>query len=319
MDYINLPETPIIFGPVPSRRLGRSLGINNIPAKICSYSCVYCQLGRTRNFASAPASFYDPALICERLKEKTDRLSAANETFDYVTFVSDGEPTLDSGLLSEINYVKSLGYKTAVITNSSLICDPLVSTALKAADIVCLKVDAVFEDIWIKINRPAKNIQLRFIMDGILKFSREYNGTLITDTMFIDGLNLSTAHLEALGDYLLNLSASKNYISVITRPPAEERVKKPPAEALNEAYQIINGFTGRAEYNTGYEGDNFNFMYDVEKELLGIISVHPMREDALEAFLKKASCGRKPVERLIKSGKMIETVYDGMKFYIKKI
>jgi len=111
----------IVYGPVPSRRLGRSLGINNIPPKVCSYSCVYCQLGRTLKLAAEPKSFYRPARIAEQVRAKLERAGEKGEAVDYATFVPDGEPTLDAGLGREIEMVKALGVKVAVITNASLL------------------------------------------------------------------------------------------------------------------------------------------------------------------------------------------------------
>jgi wyosine [tRNA(Phe)-imidazoG37] synthetase (radical SAM superfamily) len=111
----------VAFGPVPSRRLGRSLGINNIPPKFCSYSCVYCQVGRTINMMRAKKSFYKPKEIFEQVKSKVKETNQRNEQIDYLTFVADGEPTLDINLGNEISLLKQIGIPIAVITNSSLI------------------------------------------------------------------------------------------------------------------------------------------------------------------------------------------------------
>ncbi|RKZ00434.1 MAG: radical SAM protein, partial [Candidatus Hydrothermota bacterium] len=111
----------IAFGPVPSRRLGRSLGVNNIPVKICTYSCVYCQIGRTLKIQVDREEFYSPDEVFGEVKEKVEDIRKKGEALDYITFVPDGEPTLDLNLGKEILLVKSLGFKVAVITNSSLI------------------------------------------------------------------------------------------------------------------------------------------------------------------------------------------------------
>lgn len=309
----------MVFGPVPSRRLGRSLGVNNIPPKICSYSCVYCQLGRTVKFMSSPEKFYGPDVIYARVKEKTDKIIKLGEKLDYITFVPDGEPALDADLSDEIEKIKTLGFKTAVITNSSLICDAAVSKALSKADLVCFKADAVYKDIWIKINRPAKNIKLEAVLEAIIEFSASYKGVLITDTMLVEGLNDGAKHLEAAADYLAGVKASKNYISVITRPPAEMRVKKPCEENLNRAYQLINAAAGKAEYNISYEGADFCYMGEAEKDFLSIISVHPMRSDAVEEFLERAGLDRAFIRELKTRGKIVETRYDGMDFYTRKL
>ncbi len=116
----------IAFGPIPSRRLGRSLGINNIPPKICSYACIYCQLGKTSQMIVNPQTFYSPEKIFNEVQEKVKRSKEKKEAIDYLTFVPDGEPTLDINLEQEIKLVKSLGTKVAVISNGTLLEKRLV-------------------------------------------------------------------------------------------------------------------------------------------------------------------------------------------------
>jgi len=135
----------IVFGPVPSRRLGRSLGLNNIPPKHCSYSCVYCQLGTTYNLIIERRQFYDPQNIFDEVKEKVIRLKETQEKVDFITFVPDGEPTLDVNLSKEIRMLKFLGIPIALITNSSLLFLESVRQDLCEADLVSLKIDAVSE------------------------------------------------------------------------------------------------------------------------------------------------------------------------------
>ncbi|MGD9237213.1 MAG: radical SAM protein, partial [Desulfobacterales bacterium] len=135
----------IAFGPVPSRRLGRSLGINNIPAKICTYSCVYCQVGKTTRMQIERAPFYRPEEIFRDVENKIEQAQRKGESIDYLTFVPDGEPTLDANLGQEIELLKSLGPKVAVITNGSLIWRKDVRSALAKADWVSFKIDSLTE------------------------------------------------------------------------------------------------------------------------------------------------------------------------------
>lgn len=164
----------IIFGPVPSRRLGRSLGINNIPPKVCTYSCVYCQLGCTMRMLVKRREFYKPDVILKETNEKIEKLREYGESIDYLTFVPDGEPTLDVNLGLEIELLKSYGIKIAVITNVSLIWRADVREELRKADWVSLKVDSTREDVWRKINRPHKTLQLASILSGMLEFAKVY-------------------------------------------------------------------------------------------------------------------------------------------------
>ncbi|MFO7742846.1 MAG: radical SAM protein, partial [Anaerolineae bacterium] len=132
----------IAFGPVPSRRLGRSLGINNIPPKICTYSCAYCQLGRTIKMEVERRPFYEPEDILRHVQDKVEKSEGAGEAIDYLTFVPDGEPTLDANLGHEIELLQPLGIKIAVISNASLVWREDVREELGQADWVSLKVDA---------------------------------------------------------------------------------------------------------------------------------------------------------------------------------
>jgi wyosine [tRNA(Phe)-imidazoG37] synthetase (radical SAM superfamily) len=179
----------IAFGPVPSRRLGRSLGINNIPPKICTYACVYCQLGRTIKMRVERDAFYEPEEILRDVRGKVEKARGAGEAIDYLTFVPDGEPTLDLNLGRAIDLLKPLGIKIAVITNSSLMWHEDSREALMQADWVSLKVDAVREDIWRRVDRPHGTLQLASIQDGILGFAKTYTGHLVTETMLVEGIN----------------------------------------------------------------------------------------------------------------------------------
>ena len=147
------------FGPVPSRRLGKSLGINNIPAKVCTYSCVYCQVGRTTAMPLDRRLFYPPEEIFRDVQGRLAKAKEASETVDYLTFVPDGEPTLDINLGKAIMLLKSLDVPVGVITNGSLLWRDDVREALGKADWVSLKIDAVQEGIWRQINRPHKDIE----------------------------------------------------------------------------------------------------------------------------------------------------------------
>ena len=166
----------ITFGPIPSRRLGRSLGINNIPPKVCTYSCVYCQIGKTSNVKIHPQVFYSPSQIFNEVQEKVEKSREKGESIDYLTFVPDGEPTLDINLGKEIKLIKSLGIKIAVISNASLIDKKQVRENLKEADLVSLKVDSVEEEIWRKVNHPHRKLCLKSILEGMLKFSESLEG-----------------------------------------------------------------------------------------------------------------------------------------------
>jgi wyosine [tRNA(Phe)-imidazoG37] synthetase (radical SAM superfamily) len=158
----------IAFGPVPSRRMGKSLGINNIPAKNCSYSCIYCQVDKTSSLTSTRKEYYKPEDVFGDIQELLIKVKKNGEKIDYITFVPDGESTLDINLGNEIDLLKLLDYKVAVITNSSLITHQDVQNDLMKADYVSLKIDTTDKEIWKKINRPHKNLNLEAILESIV-------------------------------------------------------------------------------------------------------------------------------------------------------
>lgn len=309
----------LTFGPVPSRRLGHSLGINNIPPKVCTYSCIYCQLGKTYNRKTQLQNFYLPAQIFKDIQEKVKKSKEKEEPIDYLTFVPDGEPTLDINLGQAIQLLRPLGIKIAVISNASLIDQELVRENLKEADLVSLKVDSTEEEIWRRVNRPHRNLHLGSLLKGMLEFARIFRGEIITETMLVKDINDSIYHIEKIADFLSQLKPNKAYLSIPIRPPAEKWVQPPSEEVLSRSYNLFREKVDQIECLIGYEGNDFTFIGNVEEDLLSITSVHPMREEALRDFLKRAHSDWSVIEQLIEQGKLVESRYQGHKFYIRKI
>jgi len=309
----------IAFGPVPSRRLGRSLGINNIPPKICTYSCIYCQLGRTPNMRVTREAFYKPEEVLQEVEKKVKEAKERREPIDYLTFVPDGEPTLDINLGKEIELLKSLGIKIAVITNASLIWKEDVRDDLSKADWVSLKIDALNNDLWRKINRAHGSLKLGKILEGISEFAHIFNSELATETMLVQDINDHAEELEKIADFIARPKPKKSYISIPTRPPAEKWVKPATEHTINIAYQLFSEKSINVEYLIGYEGNAFAFTGNVEEDLLSITSVHPMREEGANEFLTKAKADWNIIEKLINEDKLIEVKYKNKKFYIRKL
>ncbi|MEA3275017.1 MAG: radical SAM protein [Pseudomonadota bacterium] len=307
----------ITFGPVPSRRLGRSLGINNIPPKACSYSCVYCQVGTTRQREIEPRPFYAPDEIQRAVEARVEEARRAGEEIDYLTFVPDGEPTLDSGLGHAIELLRPLEIKIAVISNGSLIWRREVREILKRADWVSLKVDSVDETIWRRINRPHIDLELDAILSGMLAFKSKYRGVLTSETMLVDGVNTDDAVVSEVAEFLHKLRPQNAYLSIPTRPPAERGVRAPHPERLNRIYQIVSRRVAEVEYLTDYEGNAFASTGDATEDLLSITAVHPMREEAVRELLAKTGSPWDIVQGLIDAGKLRETEYEGRKFYVR--
>ena len=309
----------IIFGPIPSRRLGRSLGVNNIPPKICSYSCVYCQIGLTNSMNPRRGTFFSSDRIFSEAAAKISALRRAGERIDFLSFVPDGEPTLDINLGKTIAKLKSFGIRIAVITNASLIRDRSVRDDLLDADWVSLKVDSVDEDVWRKIDRPHGSLRLDAILDGAIQFSSVFKGTLVTETMLVRGVNDSEGLLQRTADFIARLGPSIAYILAPTRPPAEAWVLPPDEEVLNVAYQIFSERIKNVELLAGGEGTDFTFTTDAERELLGILAVHPMRTEAVKDFLDKSKTSWGLIERLMTENVIREVSYSGHSYIMKTL
>jgi wyosine [tRNA(Phe)-imidazoG37] synthetase (radical SAM superfamily) len=307
----------IAFGPVPSRRLGRSLGINNIPPKVCTYSCVYCQVGKTGKMQVERSRFYDPDDIYMDVRKKIAKAQKKGESVDYLTFVPNGEPTLDINLGRSIELLKPLGFKIAVITNGSLIWREDVRADLAKADWVSFKIDSNREKTWRRINRPQRSLRLPVILSGLLEFADTYSGILVTETMLVKSLYDSAKSFRKIAGFLNHLQPAKAYLAIPTRPPAEKWVKPPDEDVINEAFQILNVMPFQVEYLIGYEGNAFASTGDAQKDLLSITAVHPMREQAVSALLKKAGKDWSIIRRMMARNAIIETAYGGKKFYIR--
>ena len=307
------------FGPVPSRRLGRSIGINNIPPKICTFACVYCQLGRTNQMSVERRAFYDPQVIFDDVAARVGAARQAGETVDYLTFVPDGEPTLEIELKREIELMRGLEIPVGVITNSSLIGRPDVREALSQADWVSVKVDAVWEDLWHRVDRPHRRLVLAEVLDGIRAFAAGFGGVLVSETMLVEGVNDSLDHAQALAGFLQEVSPATAYLGVPTRPPAESWVRPPQMERVNAIFQIISEKVGNVEYLIGYEGNAFSSTGNVEEDLLSITSVHPMREDAVTEFLTRAGADWSIVRCMVEENRLVKSEYAGQTYYLREI
>jgi wyosine [tRNA(Phe)-imidazoG37] synthetase (radical SAM superfamily) len=310
--------TGLAYGPVPSRRLGKSLGINNVLPKICTYSCAYCQLGYASGLSVERRFFYNPEDIFKSTVKLVEKAIEAGEKIDYLCFVPDGEPTLDINLGKTIKLLQKIAVPVGVITNSSLLWRDDVREELSQADWVSIKIDAIEEPCWRKINHPHRSLDLAAIIKGIENFTRYFKGKLVTETMIAGKYNDNEKSMQLVADFIGRLNVDCAYLSIPTRPPAEKRLTKPDEEFINLAYQILSEKIKKVEYLIGYEGNDFAFTGDVEKDILSITAVHPMREDAIAGFLKKAEASDEIITRLVATGKLRKIEYGGHVFYLRK-
>lgn len=308
----------IAFGPVPSRRLGRSLGINHIPPKSCSYACIYCQVGPTPEPTLSRRAFYPPERVRDAVWARLAQARARGEPVDYLTFVPDGEPTLDEGLERAVELLRPAGIPIAVISNGSLLWRPEVRRALAAADWVSVKVDAVHEPVWRRLQRPHPDLTLDRVLAGVRRFAAEFPGTLASETMLVAGVNDGEGEVDAVAAFLEALAPAVAYLAAPTRPPAVAGVTGPDAAGINRAYQVFSGRLPRVELLVGYEGDAFAASGDAAADLLAVTAVHPMRESAVRALLERNGADWAVVERLLESGRLRRVAYRGESYYLRR-
>lgn len=272
-----------VYGPVPSRRLGRSLGISPIPKKACNYSCIYCQLGRTNHMTNTRQMFFS----VKEIMDEFDEALKNNVDFDVVTIVGEGEPTLYLGLgelISEIK--KKTGKPVAVITNGALFYDANLRSELYKADIVLPTLDAYDDESLKKINRPHGTIDFKMVNDGLKTFSEEYQGQLWIELMLIDGVNDDDESLGKYSEALKKLKYDRLYINTPVRPPAESFVKAVDHNRMNHAVEVLRGISIDLLNSKGFHSE----IGDHYEAIMSIIKRHPMNQFEIEGFLKSRNC-----------------------------
>ncbi|MFA5817848.1 MAG: radical SAM protein [Bacteroidales bacterium] len=308
----------ITFGPVPSRRLGKSLGINNIISpKVCSYGCIYCQVGETVKKSIKRETFFQPELIDKKVEQHLKQLNRDNFP-DYLTFVSNGEPTLDINLRTAIKLLKKQGISVAVITNASLMMLESVREDLFLADWVSIKIDAGDNKTWQKINRPAPELNFEKTIESINLFADEYKGILCTETMLIKGINDTVNNITHVSEFIKRINPGKAYLAIPIRPPSEESVNPTDSEKLNMAWQIFNNNHINTEFLTGFEGTDAGFTGNIYDDILNITAVHPLRQDSLIKLLHNDNADFRVVKSLIRQRLIRSTIYNGHKYYLRE-
>jgi len=307
----------LAYGPVPSRRLGQSLGINNVPPTTCTYACVYCQLGSTTRPATERQEFVDPGEIESAVENRLADL-APEESIDHLTFVPDGEPTLDAALGETIDRLERFDIDLAVITNGSLLRLRSVREDLAAVDWLSVKVDAADPAVWTQVDRPHGAADFEAVREGVLTFAEEFAGTLTTETMLVAGVNDGDA-VAPTARLVGEIDPDTAYVAVPTRPPDEEWVEPPDEAEVARAHQVFSEFVEDVEYLIGAEGDTFASTGDPRRDILGVTAVHPMRTDQIERLLARDDADWSLVEDLLAAGELIELEYGEQTFYMRPI
>jgi wyosine [tRNA(Phe)-imidazoG37] synthetase (radical SAM superfamily) len=278
-----------VYGPIPSRRLGQSLGIDPIPLKTCNWNCVYCQLGRTTPLTNERRDYVSPAAILDEVRVALAAHAAS--TIDWVSFVGSGEPTLHASLGAMIRQVKAMtAIPVAVITNGALLYRPEVRAELLPADAVMPTLPAGTAALYRKIVRPWPELSFERLLDGLIAFRREYAGKLWIEVMLIGGLNDTFTALQDLALAVRRIAPDAIHLTLPERPPAEPWVRPPDDEALLRATAIL-GATARVVSPAHGHLDMAGYD-NVLDAVVDVITRHPIREADLVDELERWAPGQ---------------------------
>lgn len=225
-----------IFGPVPSRRLGRSLGVDPVPLKTCTYDCLYCQLGPSTNLTTQREPYVPTADIIEQLESWLKRRGSA----DYITLSGSGEPTLHSELGEIIGWIKSrTNTPVAVLTNGSLLWREDVRRDLEAADLLIPSLDAASPATFARVNRPCAGLSVEQVIEGLRATRSDFGGAVWLEVMLVAGMNDSPEELRALRTTIDSIEPDRVQINTVVRPPADAAARPLSPKSLERAKLML--------------------------------------------------------------------------------
>jgi wyosine [tRNA(Phe)-imidazoG37] synthetase (radical SAM superfamily) len=302
-----------IYGPVPSRRLGFSLGVDILPLKTCSFDCIYCQLGRTTKKTIQRKEYIPHKEVIHQIKKAI----ASGQKIDYITFSGSGEPTLNKALGKLIREIKKITViPVAVLTNSSLLTCKDVRKALLAADLVVPSLDAASQEIFIQTNRPHLSLRAEKIINGLIHFRKEFKGALWLEIMLVKGINDTKAHLEELKKTIARIRPDEVQLNTVVRPPAEkfarplsEREMERTRKILGDNCEVIADFKKRKQKPIGES---------LEQAILSMAQRRPVTLKDISFSLGKPSEEiLRPLDALLEARK-IKAVRRGSSLYYTK-
>jgi wyosine [tRNA(Phe)-imidazoG37] synthetase (radical SAM superfamily) len=305
-------EKKYIFGPVPSRRLGRSLGVDLVPYKTCTFDCIYCDLGRTIRKTTSRQSYVIPEEIQGEL-ELT--LSVLEKKPDYITLSGSGEPTLNTNIGEIIERIKEItSIPVAVLTNSSLLSLNEVRKDLSNADVVLPSLDAVSPTLFEYINRPHTSLRIEEIMSGLIQFRKEYRGRIWLEIVFCRGVNDGKEEIDNLKQVIERIKPDRVQLNTPVRPPAEDFVFP---LTLGQLEEIREKLGNKAEIIPEFSaplGEEFRSVKDTE--ILNLIKRRPCTtEDISKALGLRIDEVMKHLDHLTKKGAIRYRMYEDRCYY----
>ncbi len=301
-----------LFGPVPSRRLGRSLGVDIVPFKVCTLDCVYCQLGRTTEKSIERKEYVSIEAVLEELKQRiSEGLNA-----DHITISGSGEPTLNSRMGELIDGIKKIAdVPVAVITNGTLLNDKGVRAQCAKADVVLPSLDAGDEEVFEKINRPHKKISFKSLVDGLCQFRKEYTGQIWLEVFFVEGVNTDSGQIAKIRETIKKIRPDKIQLNTAVRPTADSGVRKVKAEKLKQiAKELGDNAEVIADFDVSGGSDRHNLIND--ENVLSMLKRRPCSLDDICSGLEiNRNMAVKHITSLEKKKLIISEEKGGKVFY----
>ncbi len=303
-----------IFGPVPSRRLGLSLGINIIPFKTCSFNCIYCEVGKTTDLTIERKSFFDVEQIKKEFFETIDKVGR----IDFVTFSGSGEPTLNSDLGELIRFVKSFKkYRVAVLTNGSLLYRKDVRDDLSLADVVVPSLDSAREESFKRVNMPHKDLSIDKIISGLISFSKGFKNEIWLEILFVEGVNDSLEDIDALCEVIKSVKPTRVQIGTVDRPPAYTSAKRIDNKKMMDIYAYMSSRVGNVDIIGSFNKENDVFYDDIERSVVKMINIRPCSKKELkETFSVDDARIDEILDKLFKESRAYKQDFGGKIFIV---
>lgn len=271
-----------VFGPVPSRRLGNSLGVDIVPSKTCSLDCVYCEVRKTSCLTIDRQEFFDTNLILKNVKNEYFKLK---DSLDVVTVTASGEPTLNSAFGVIAKKLKSFVSKPLVLlTNGTLFGEKSVREDALVYDIVIPSIDAADEKTFLKINKPSPLIDFEYMIDGIVKFSKIYRGKLVIEILLIRGLNDQYEHLKGFAKIIKNINYNIVQLGTAFRPTAYEGVQRLTDEELIDRALFLKTLGIKVESVKSFVGNKVVSLNDKIHLFNKLTEMRPLSETDIKTL-----------------------------------